>query len=153
MVKRVLGVILGYVVMAAILFGGLTAAYLAMGADKAFQPGSYETSMIWNIIFLPVGIIAAIAGGFFCRKFTKSCGATMSLAVLVFLFGALSAVFMVLENDEPPVERTAEVGNFEAMISAQQPMWAAFANPVVGAMGVMVGGCLAGKKKRKTEIS
>jgi hypothetical protein len=146
--KKILGVILGYVVMFAIVFVGLNVAYLTMGADRAFQAGLYEPSMLWNIVFLSVGIAAAIAGGVFCRWFTKSCGATMSLAALVFVVGALG--FILQDSEEDPGPRSGDVSIIEAMTKAQQPMWAAIANPIVGVMGVMVGGCLAGKKKRET---
>ena len=35
------GVVLGYIAMFAVVFIGLTVIYLLMGADKAFQEGSF----------------------------------------------------------------------------------------------------------------
>jgi hypothetical protein len=47
------GMVLGYVVMAAIIFVAFTAAYAAMGADGAFKPGTtrsrrYGWSSAWS---------------------------------------------------------------------------------------------------------
>jgi hypothetical protein len=39
----------------------------------------------------------------------------------------------------PAASRGPEVSNTEAMMNARQPVWAALANPFIGAFGVLLG--------------
>ena len=45
MIRTILGVIIGYLVMVVIVFCTFTASYLLLGADRTFQPGSYEVTV------------------------------------------------------------------------------------------------------------
>lgn len=47
MLRGILGVIVGYLVMAIVVIAGLSGAYLALGADKSFQSESYNVSTTW----------------------------------------------------------------------------------------------------------
>jgi hypothetical protein len=62
----------------------------------------------------------------------------MVLAAVVFGLGLLMAVPVALVS-EAPKERDGDLGNFEAMQHARQPVWVALLNPVVGAGGVFLG--------------
>ncbi|MDQ3667052.1 MAG: hypothetical protein M3410_10870 [Acidobacteriota bacterium] len=42
MLRAVLAVIVGYVVMVLLVFATFSLAYLLMGADGAFRPGTYK---------------------------------------------------------------------------------------------------------------
>ena len=57
----------------------------------------------------------------------------------MFGLGVIFAIQMLLSNEAPPGAREAAVGTFEAMANAQQPVWVAFLNPIVGALGVLTG--------------
>jgi len=46
---------------------------------------------------------------------------------------------------EPPATRPDTVGNLEAMQYARQPAWSSIASPILGAIGVLLGG----RRKRK----
>jgi hypothetical protein len=61
------------------------------------------------------------------------------LAVLVLVLGLAFAI-PVLQQAPVTEPRTASVGNMEAMGKARQPPWAALLNPVIGVIGVLVGG-------------
>jgi hypothetical protein len=61
-----------------------------------------------------------------------------ALAALVLLLGLLMAV-PVLTGAPATATRGPEVGNTEAMMNARQPVWAAIANPFIGAFGVLLG--------------
>ena len=62
------GVVVGYLTMFVLVFGSFTAAYLAMGADVAFQTGTYEPSTLWLVVSWVLGFLAALAeaGGGVC---------------------------------------------------------------------------------------
>jgi H+/Cl- antiporter ClcA len=145
--KKILGVILGYLIMFATVFVGLTVAYIVMGADGAFQEGTYTPSMLWNIVMLAVGIVAAVAGGWFCNKFTRSSGAVKSLAIVVPVMGAIMAAFGMLSEKAEQGPRGPEVSSMEAMMNAEPQAWTQIANPIIGVVGVFVGAGLVGGRK------
>ena len=63
MLRTIGSVILGYLVMFVVVFVGLTAAYLAMGTDRAFKPGVYDVTAIWLVVMFAISILAAFVGG------------------------------------------------------------------------------------------
>jgi hypothetical protein len=155
--RKILAVILGYLAMAVVVMGGLTGAYFAMGADKAFEAGTYEVTTAWLVVWGATSIVAAVVGGWVCGKIGKTKGAVGSLILLVVLLGALYA-FAVFKAEDPAPEdlaRTGDTPNFEAMNQAQSPMWVHVANPVLGVIGIMIGGRLSGacKGNGKSESS
>ena len=69
---RVIGsVIIGYIVMFCVVFLVFTGAYFAIGADRAFLPGSYDASMLWNLLSIVLGFGAAVIGGMACMTIAK----------------------------------------------------------------------------------
>ncbi len=64
MLRAIGSVVVGYLTMAVIVFGGLTVAYISLGADRAFEPGGYDISKVWLSVMFVVGVVAALAGGF-----------------------------------------------------------------------------------------
>ncbi len=146
MLRAIGGVVLGYVVMFVVVFVALTCAYLAMGTDRAFQPGSYEVTNLWLSVHMPIALIAALAGGFVCASVARSGQATLWLAGLVLVLGLAMAVPVMMGSGPEPQPRTAEVGNFQAMAQARQPVWVAVATPLLGAAGVLLGGRLRGRR-------
>ncbi len=133
-------VIVGYLIMFVVVFGGLTAAYMAIGADRAFQAGTYDVSGLWIGVMSAVGLIAAMAGGWVCATIAGR-GGVKALAGLVLILGILFAipVLFASPNAEKKV-RPADVSMMTAMSESQQPAWAAILNPVLGVVGVMIGG-------------
>lgn len=145
MFRAILGVIAGYVVTAVFVFGLLTCAYLAMGADMAFRQGTYDLSLSWIIVSFVVNAIAAVIGGFVCAAISRSMRAAQVFAGLVLVFGILLAIPVLRGTDTRPNVRSGAVSNMKAMQAARTPSWVALLNPVVGAVAVLVG---AGLKKR-----
>jgi len=140
MLKIIGGVILGYLAMALVVFISLTVAYLSMGADRAFKPGVYEVTMLWLTVMFVVSIVAAIVGGKVCALIAKNVKATFALAGLVLILGLLSAIPSFTSAGSESKARTGDVPNTEAMMSAKQPAWVALLMPVIGVVGVMLGG-------------
>ncbi len=145
MARSIFAVIGGYVVMSVIVMAVFEGAYLAMGTERAFLPGSYDVSPLWIGVSIAVGLAAAVAGGSVCAAIAKTGKPPRILAAMVLVFGIALAVPVALakETDEP---RIGEVSNVEAMKKAKQPVWIAFLNPFVGAAGVLIGAGLLRKK-------
>lgn len=139
MVRGIVGVIVGYVVLALIMFLTFSLAYLGMGTSRAFNPGSFDPSLFWIVISFFLGFIAALVGGYTCATIAKSKRAAQVLAGLVFVIGIIIAIPLLTSGDPRVHVRTGDVSNMEAMAKARTPGWVALMNPLIGAVGVMVG--------------
>ena len=136
--RKIAGIVVGYIGMFIIVFVGLTIAYMMLGADGAFKPGTYELAPMWIAIVLVVGILAAIIGGWLCALIARSLGAAQVLALVVVVLGLLMAIPAF--TAEPVMEpRTADVSNMDAMMRAESPVWMAVLHPFLGAIGVLIG--------------
>lgn len=147
MVRGIVGVIVGYIVMAAIVFLTFSLAYITMGAGNAFRPGSFDPSLPWIVISFFLAFIAALVGGYVCAAIAKTKRAPQILAGIVVVLGILVAIPALRSNDTRPNVRTGDVPNMEAMQKARTPGWVALMNPLIGAVGVMVG---AGLRQTRT---
>lgn len=139
MVRKILGGIAAYIVLFILIFAAFTCAYLVLGADKAFQPGTYDVSMIWIGISLTLGFVCAVIAGYVAAVIGSK-GAVKVLAGIVLVMGILT--IMAVAFSPKPGARTPSVSNMEAMMQAQQPLWLCVVNPIIGIVGVMVGGGL-----------
>lgn len=139
MLRAILSVVAGYTAMFLTLFLSFSAAYLAMGTESAFQPGSYEVSFVWIIISFVLGLAAAVIGGWLCAVVSRGSKAPSVLAGIVLVLGALMVFPVLRANREASPPRTADVPNLEAMSKARQPTWIAIANPLLGCVGVLLG--------------
>lgn len=148
MLRTIFGVILGYVTMAVLVFVTFTAIYLAIGAEKAFEPGSYNPSVLWIAIMFAVGLTAAIAGGYVSAMIARNMKSPMLLAALVLVLGTLLAIPALQPQEGEPKARGGDVSNFDAMQQARTPGWVALLNPVVGVAGVVLGARLRGVPKQ-----
>lgn len=137
--RTIAGVVVGYIVMALVVFAVFSVAYMAMGADRAFQPGSYAPSGLWIVVSFIVSFAAAAAGGWTCSAIARNPRAVTALAVLVIVLGIVFAI-PVMTRKGDPVPRADTVGSMQAMQQAQTPLWVALLTTLVGAAGVMVGG-------------
>ena len=135
------GVIVGYLVMFAFVFVTFTVAFLLMGTERAFKPGSYDVSGLWIGVSFILALAAAILGGLVCAWIARDTKALVGLAGLVLVLGFLMALPVLTAKAEPKA-RSGAVGNMEAMQNAAQPAWIALLNPLVGAGGALVGGRL-----------
>ena len=147
MVRGIVGVVVGYVVMALLIFLTFSVAYIAMGANRAFNPGSFDPTLFWIVISFFLGFVAALVGGYTCATIAKSKRAAQVLAGLVFVLGIIVAIPVLTSGDTRPNIRMGDVANMEAMQKARTPGWVALMNPLIGAVGVMVG---AGLRQART---
>jgi amino acid transporter len=140
MLRRIASVIVGYLVIAVLTFVGILAAYGILGSDVAFRPGSFEVSGQWITVVLLLGLLAAILGGAVCAAIARGQRASWVLAALILVLGLVMALPTLSPRyDEEPTARDGELGVFEAMQVGRHPAWVSFANPFVGAVGVLIG--------------
>lgn len=137
MARKILGGIAAYIVLFILIFATFTCAYLALGPDKAFQPGSYDVTMLWIAVSLVLGLICSVIAGYVAAVIGSK-GAVKVLAGIVLVMGILT--ILAVSFSPKPGPRTSGVSNMEAMTQAQQPLWLCVLNPIVGIIGVMVGG-------------
>lgn len=143
--RSILAVILGYVVMFVVVFLTFSGAYLVMGTDGAFQPGTYEASTQWLVVSFILAFIAAIAGGCTAVWIARKMAPAYVLAGIALVLGfAMAGAMAMAPADSRPTVRTGDVPNLEAMQNARQPMWVALLNPLLGAIGVVVGARMKG---------
>jgi hypothetical protein len=143
MLRSALGVIIGYIVMFALQVIAFMTIYTMMGADWSFKPASYEASTSWTAMQFGVILFTTIIAGLLCAAIAKSGKAPLALAALVLVLGlalaAASTAFRPADTHEP---RAGNVPNMEAMSKARHPAWVIFLGPVIGAVGVLIGGKL-----------
>jgi hypothetical protein len=139
---RLIGaVLLGYIAMALAVFAGLSLAFVGLGPDRAFRPGVYDVSALWVVVSFIVGFGAALAGGWVARRIARRALGPRVLAGVVAVLGAMLALTTVMGGAPEAIGlRTEVVGTFEAMQFAQTPFWIMLTNPLIGALGVLIGG-------------
>jgi hypothetical protein len=125
--------------MFVLVFLTFSGAFLGLGSERTFQPGTYNPTMLWNLLAIGLGFVAALWGGMVAAKIGRGQAAAKSLAIVVFVLGLVVA-FMNLSTKTDPGPRTGDVSNADAMNKAQTPVWLSFLNPFIGAAGVLAGG-------------
>ena len=138
MLRAVMGVIVGYIVMAIFITVVFTGLFLALGVERAFQPDSYEVSTLSLAISTVISLGGAILGGYVCAAIGKTMRACQALAAVVVILGLLLCLPAMKRGNGPNV-RAGEVPNLEAMRLGVTPIWAHLLAPVLGAVGVLLG--------------
>ena len=141
MLRAILAVIASYVLMFVLIFLTFTGVYFVLGAGGAFKPGSFAASNRWIAIAFVVNFVVAVMGGLICAAIAKGGKAPIALAAVVFVLGLLLAIPSLMVQKADAV-RIGEVPMFEAMQKAKEPPWVPFTFPIVGAIGVLIGGKL-----------
>ena len=143
MLRSVLGVIVGYIVMFVLQVIAFMTIYTMMGADWSFKPASYEASTAWTAMQFGVILVTTIIAGLICAAIAKGGKAPLVLAVVVLVLGlALAFASTALRPADTHEIRAGNVPNMEAMSKARHPAWVIFLGPVIGAVGVVMGGKL-----------
>ena len=136
MLRNILAAIVGYVVMAAVLFVLFSLLWVAVGPSRAFQPGSWEVPVGWAFGSLVLGFVGACAAGKVCARVAHDGRAATILIGLVIVFGVVRALTPV---EMPAGPRPDDVSMMEATVGAVHPAWFNWLNPLVGAVGVWFG--------------
>lgn len=144
--RAIASVVSGYVVMALIVFGTFTVAYLLMGADRAYQPGTYDVSSLWIAVSIALSALAAIAGGRIAGVIARTATPPKVLAALVLVVGLVMAYADAGRMASAPNVRDAAPSFMDAAQASRQPVWLLYLNPLIGAAGVLIGAGMGRKK-------
>src|SRR5205085_4428435 len=90
--KSILGIVVGYIVMAFTAFTLFTCAYLGLGVDRVFESDSYAVSMLWIVLMIVITLVCGILGGLTCAAISKSKKTCLVFVGIVFV---LSLVFAI----------------------------------------------------------
>ena len=143
MARTIIAVIVGYITMFILVFATFTCVFLLMGTEWSFKSNSFEASNNWIAMSLVANLIIGAIGGLVCALLAKGGRAPMVLAIVVFALGLLLAIPQVFANRAGANQvRTSNLSNMEAMQKATQPLWVPFTFPILGAIGVLIGGKL-----------
>ena len=152
MLRTVLGVLAGYLVMSVISLLGLAILWVVFGAEAAFREGTTVASGLWAGANCAIGLAAAVVGGLVAAAIGRHPTRlpVKVLAGLVLVLGLILAFFQLGGEPFPlPEGKTvAELTFIEAGAVAVSPTWYNFAIPLIGSLGVMIGGHLAAPARR-----
>ncbi len=141
--RNVGGAVLGWVVMAICVTALMIGLFALLGPDRVFRPGGLEPTPAWLVASIAIGLAAAVAGGAVCARVATDRRGVLMLIALVVVLGVADAL-----AQRPPPEVTAPelVGFLEALGSARPPAWISWLNPLLGAVGTLVGAGIAGSR-------
>jgi hypothetical protein len=143
MLRSVLAVVVGYILMVILGVVAFMTIYTLMGANWSFKPASYQASTRWTVMQFVVTLVFAGIAGLICAVIARGGKAPLALAAVVLALGFLFAVLgTALRPADTHEVRTGDVPNMEAMSKARHPVWVVFLGPVIGAVGVVIGGKL-----------
>jgi hypothetical protein len=143
MLRSVLAVIVAYILTFILQVAAFTTIYTLMGANWSFKPASYQASTRWTAMQFVVVMVTAIIGGLICGVIAKGGKAPLALAAVVLVLGlGLGILSIALRPADTNEVRTGDVPNMVAMSKARHPGWVIFLGPLIGAVGVVIGGKL-----------
>lgn len=140
MARTALAVIVGYLVMAVVVFASVAGLFATMGADRAFQPGRFEPSALWLVATLTSSFVAAVVGGLVAGRIGGARAAKVLAGVVLVLGLVLAAPVLVPGMDTRPTERIPGMSDMDAMKNGRQPVWVTVGLPFLGALGAVLGG-------------
>lgn len=147
MLRKILGIVVGMIVMLVIVTAGFTAGVFGLGLDWILEPGRYEATVRWSLIAMGIGLVGAVAGGLVCALVSRSSGAPKVLAACVLVLGLLQAVTTFVSPRPDPGPRPAGELMGDTLKKLEEPKWVAITNPVVGFVGVVIGSRLGRRRK------
>ncbi len=145
MLRTVIGILLGYAVLALTIMISFTLLWLAMGEGRAFHPGTTRVTPLWLLGAIPLNFVAAIFGGWVAAWIDRARPqvAVLGLMGVLLLLGGAAAVSRTLALPADPVASPPTgLGPFEAATLAIQPLWVAWILPLVGMVGIWLGGSI-----------
>ena len=147
MARTIVAIIVGYLTMFLFVFLVFMAVFLLMGTEWSFKPDSFEASNRWIAMSFVANLVIGIIGGLICALIAKGEKAPLAMAIVVFVLGLVLAIPAVMVHQaNTNVVRAGTVTQAEAMQKAREPLWVPFTFPVIGAVGVLIGGKL--KRRR-----
>ncbi len=137
MLKSILGMIAGYAALSLFFLALFAGVYFALGVERIFQSDSYEASALWLVLSAVIGLGGGILGGYVCAAISGNKRTCELFAAVVLII--LVAFCLPKMRDRRPNWRAGDVAFGDAMRLIQMPLWMHALNPVLGAVGVLLG--------------
>ncbi len=142
MLRSVLGVIVALILLVILQVASFMTMYGLMGTDWSFKPASYQPSTRWTAMQFVIIIVTSIIAGLICAAIAKGGKAPLALAAVVLVLGLGAAFLRTSLHPETHEVRIGNVSQKDARDKARHPTWVVFLGPVIGAVGVVIGGKL-----------
>lgn len=139
MIKAILGIVLGYLAFTLFFFAVFTGLYLVLGAERVFQPGTFQISTLWLGLALTGSLCAGLLGGYVCRALSHSLRVCRVFAIIVFLLSIIMCLPVILADQTPRPRAATPLAAMAAMQQGQAPIWMHFLSAFLSAGGVMLG--------------
>jgi hypothetical protein len=151
LMRSVLAVIAGYLVIVVFVMVTLIMAWALLGPSFAFQPETTHVTLRWVGLNLSLSVLAAIMGGYVAMWIApdESMLSVKILGGLILGVGIIMAIAHIF-TDASVAQQLAQgvvvegMSAFSASSEAVQPTWYNFLVPVIGAIGVFIGGRIRG---------
>lgn len=152
MLRGFLAVVLGYIAIVVIVMASFTALYATLGPSRAFEASpSWQPSVLWLILTSALGAIAACAGGAIAAWVGRATRPAIILACIVGALGLAQAAMMFTRPVEGQIPRPEHPTRAEINANTRTPPMVALGSAVIGAVGVSIGGTLAGRRFRTAQ--
>ncbi len=142
MLRSVLGVIVAFILLAILQVASFMTMYGLMGTDWSFKPASYQASTRWTVMQFVIIMVTSIIAGLICAAIAKGGRAPLALAAVVLVLGLGAALLRTSLRPDTHEVRIGSVSQKDARDKARHPVWVVFLGPVIGAVGVVIGGKL-----------
>lgn len=157
MLRKIVGAVVGYIFIFVWVAVTLGIGWVTLGADFAFHQDTTEVTLGWVMLMIVTGFVGAVLAGWIASLVAKSQGGATALAVLILVLGLAMAVFYLNLDVAAEAEKAlagrdpASLGVTAAASVAIPPTWYNFLNPVLGALGVFVGGSLWSRRRQPAD--
>ncbi len=150
--RKILAVIVGYLVSFVWVFITLSLAWMALGAGFAYAGDTPHASTGWSLLMLVLGFIGAVLAGWVAALVGRSQQPATWLAVLMLVLGLAFAFYnTTIDREAMAMEVLAgrsvsEVTMMEAASISVAPVWYDWGVALIGALGAVLGGRMWAKR-------
>lgn len=124
---------MGNVVIAFLVFITLSVAYLILGPEGSYRPGTYDVIATWIGISVVLSFAGTVLGGVVSARMARSATPPKILAGIVLVLGL--AMALMTETPDTTPARVADPSVWEAAGRSRQPGLAAVRQPTRRAAG------------------
>lgn len=140
MLRTVAGVLVGFIAMFATVIALFGAVDVGMDPERLLEPGVYAPGLLVCVLGCGIGLLGAVVGGIVARKLGATRTAVLVLTLIVIALGGTKAVGSLSQQPRQPEARPAGEFDLVKRMKMVEPTWVAMANPVIGAVGLLLGG-------------
>lgn len=144
--RGILAVIVGVVVMVVWVTGTDILGAMVLGESFVVEEGATTATTKWSLVSVALGLVGAILGGLVAVAIGRSMTPVKGLAGLILVVGMGIAILQLtigFDRSEPD-GAPADTNEVEARSAVRPPHWYNFTLPIVGCLGVLIGGRMKG---------